>query len=113
MQEKIMLLSYIFGNRLVDFINISNKENIINRYQIRSVISFKVLSTRKNSVISNSQLQKKVWEKNRFANHFKVEEKATKRKWVTSYSKIKKEIEDINSDMSEVRFFNQEIIKYN
>lgn len=97
LQEEVELLSNIFNNRLNDFVNSSDKEDIISRYQNRKVTSLWLLATGKNRVTSNSE----------------IEEEAIARNRITSYSKIEVETEDANEDIFDINFFYWRIIKYN
>lgn len=51
-----MLLFNIFNNKFDNFINTSNKENVINYYKIKNVINPWLSNTGKNKVADNFQI---------------------------------------------------------
>lgn len=72
-----MLSFNILNNKLYDFIDSSNKDNIIFCHETQNAISIKLLDIKKKTGTS----------------HFKMELRALKNKGIINYFKIKKEIE--------------------
>lgn len=92
----------MFINRLDDFINTSDKKDIISHCQTRNAISSKLLGIGRNRVTSHFEIEKRASKKNRIAGRSEIEEKATRKKEVFKYSKR----EDINRDISKTSFLN-------
>ena len=113
MQKEVVPLSNMFGNRLNDLVNTSNEEDVISCCQTGNVTSPRLSEREKNRVASNFQMQEGASGRNRVAGYSEKEEKATRRNGIAWCSDRKKEMEGANGDMSEVRFLNQRIIKYN
>lgn len=106
LQEKVVPLFNVFTNRLDNFINTSNKKNVISHCQTRNVTSLWLPGTRRNKLAGYSEIEKGALRKNRVTSHFKIEKGATGRNEVAGYSEKGKRIEDINGDISEVSFLN-------
>ena len=81
-----MLLSNVFSNRFDDFINTSNKKNVIKRCQTRNATSFWLLGIGKNRVASHFKIEKGALKKNGVAGHSKIEKRAIKKNGVAGYS---------------------------
>ena len=64
-QEEVVLLFNAFSNRLDDFVNTSNKKDVINHYQTRNATSPQLLGTRRNRVVSHFEKRKKMEDGNR------------------------------------------------
>lgn len=67
-----MLLFNLFSNRLDDFFNTFDNENIINCCLTRNAISPPLLGTGKNRVIDCSKIKKGALGRNRVAGHSKM-----------------------------------------
>lgn len=103
----------MFKNRFDNFVNTSNRENIISCCQTKNVTSFWLLEIKKNRVASNSQLQKGALGRNKVIGYSKIIEEVIEKNEDVKNSKKEEEIEGINKDMSKVIFLDQEIIKWN
>ena len=55
LQEEVMLLSNSFNNRLDDFIDTSDEEDVINRRQTRNATSPRLSGIGRNGVASHSE----------------------------------------------------------
>lgn len=83
-----MLLFNIFSNKLDNFVNSSDNEDIISHYQKKNTTSPWLPITGRNRVASHSGMEEKTAETNRIAG----------------YSGIKLGMEGANGDLSDVRF---------
>lgn len=92
-----MLISNILSNRIDNFVNSFDEEDIISHRQTKNATRSQQPSTRRNKIVVYS----------------KREEWATRRNRIAEHSKKREEMDSINKDMSEIRFFNQERTKYN
>ena len=111
--KKVVLLSNVFSNKLDDFINISDEEDVISHRQIENAASLQRLGIRTIKVASKSHIYKRALEKNRSASYFKKKDRATKKNGVAGCSDKEERIENVNGDISEINFFDQRIIRYN
>lgn len=85
-----MSLSNILRKNLDDFVNNSDKEDFISRYQKSNTASPQLLFIRRNKVVGHSIIEKEV----------------TRRSKVADYSRIEQGLErDTNSNMSNISFF--------
>lgn len=87
-----MQLLNIFSDRLNNLINSSNNKDVISYGQKKNVTSPQLLAKRRNRVSGQVEIEKKVAERNRIADYFK----------------IKLEMKSTNNDLSDVRFFIKE-----
>lgn len=113
LQKKVMLLSNLFRNRLDDFVNSSDKEDVIYHCQTKNARSPWLLSTKKNRVTGHFAIKEGVLWRNRNIGHSTMEEKAIEKNRVICHSEMEEEIKDANEKRSEVSFLYQKIIKYN
>lgn len=105
MQKEIILLSNLFSNRLDNFVNSFDKENIICYCQTKKVTSSWLLDIKKNRVVNYFKIKKKALEKNRIIGYSKIEEKAIDKNKITSQFKIEEKIKSANEDISKISFF--------
>ena len=113
LQEEVVPLSNVFSNRLDDFVDTSDEEDVISRRWTRNATSPWLPRRGKNRIAGNSQMQEGALGRNRVAGHSKREERATGRNGVAGRSDKEEEMESANGDMSEVSFLNRGIIKCN
>lgn len=115
-----MLLSNIFSNKLDDFVNSSNNEDIISHCQKRNTISPQLLVTERNGVASHSKIEQGIVGRNKVTSYYRIEKEVIGRNRVTGHSEIEKRsvvknriaghfeieprIEITNGDLSDVRF---------
>ena len=90
LQEVVVLLSNAYGIKIDDFVDSSNKKNVISHHQSRNVTSPQVPSTGSNRVI----------------NYSEMEEGATGRNRVVRYFDKGERMEGVNGDISKVSFLN-------
>lgn len=105
LQKEIVPLSNIFGNRFDDFVNSSNKEDVICCYKTKNAISLWLLGKKKNRVADHFEIEKRTSEKKRVAGDVKIEEEATKKNKVPNHLEMEEKIESANWDMFKVSFF--------
>ena len=67
LQEEVISLSKMFNNRFDNFVNTSNKEDIISRHQTGNAISPWLPGIGRNRVAGNFQMQKGALERNKIA----------------------------------------------
>ena len=124
-----MPLSDIFNNRLDDFVDSSNDNDVISHRQGGYPINPWLLAigrneggsdsimeeeaVRRNKVIGHSKMKEKTVGTNRVASHCEIKEGDGRRNRVVSYSGIEQEMErGTNNDLSDVSFY-REIVNYN
>lgn len=83
-----MPLSNIFSNWLNNFINNSDKKNVISYYQNKNAIDSWLLAIRRSNIVGPIEIEEKTLKKNQVAGYFKMEEK----------------IKDINKNISNISF---------
>lgn len=101
-----MPLFNLLSNRLDDFLNTSNEENVINHCQTKNATSLQLLNIGKNRVAGYSEIENGALGRNKVANYSQIEEEATRRNGIVGHFEKKKGIESVNKDMSKVSFFN-------
>lgn len=108
-----MPFSNVLSNKLDDFVNTFDKEDIINCYQTRNATSPWLLNTERNRIADHSKIKEKALTKNKPASQTKIEKRTIKKNRVAEYFQRGEERENINKDISKISFLNQRIIKYN
>ena len=92
LQEEIVPLSNIFSNRLNDFIDNSDDENVISCRQRRNATSLRLPATGRDKVI----------------DHSRMEEGAAGRNKVASHSRMEPGMDGANGDLLNIRFSTEE-----
>lgn len=113
MQKEVVPLSNIFSNRLDNFVDNFNKEDVISHCQNWNATSPSLLAIEKNRVVSHSEIEKRVNKRNRFISYSKVKAGAIEKNRIICCSEIEKGIEVGKRDMFDVSFFYWGIIKSN
>ena len=104
MQEQVVPLSNVFNNKLDNFVNTSDDEDVISRRQTRNATSPQLPGRGKNRVAGNSQMQEGASRRNKVASHSERKKRATGRNGVAGRSDREEGMEGANGDMFEVSF---------
>lgn len=92
LQKKFMLLFNILNNKSNDFINSSNKKDVIYYRQTWNTTSLQRPDIKKTKIAKEGALSR-----NRVFNHSKIKEKTLKKNKVVNYTDIKKKTMGKNS----------------
>lgn len=90
LQEEVVQLSNIFRDRLDDLVNSFDEEYVIIYHQRRNAISPWILAIERNRLADYFIIEKRATGRNRVVGHSRVEERAVRWNRVASHSEIEK-----------------------
>lgn len=90
LHKEVVPLFIVFLNRLDNFVNTSNKEDIISYCQTKDVTSSWLLGIETNKVAGHSGIEEETLKKNKVASSFEIKEENMRRNRVAATLKWKK-----------------------